>query len=322
MKMKLNPLCAVFTATLAGSVLVLAQADTNPDRPARPGDGKGRPPGGFLMQLDKDGDKAISQEEAGDKWERMSQLDKNGDGKVDGNEIPQFGPGKGPGGPGKGPGGGEFFNRADKNQDGKLAQDEVPPEAWEKMSKADKDGDGAVTKEELMAAWQGREGGPGKGGPGGDFFAQADKNQDGKLTQDEVPAQFWERLSKADKDGDGAVSKEELPPRPGGPGGPGKGPGGPGKGPGEPGAFFEKSDKDGDGKLSNEEVPAEMWEKISKADKDADGLVSKEELQKAFSEQPGKGGPKGERWRRAIRKVNVRKWRNPIRIKSDSAFRS
>ena len=283
--MKLKSLCIVFTATLAGSALALAQADTKPDRPERPGGGKGRPPGGFLMQLDKDGDKAISKEEAGDRWDRMSRLDKNSDGVIDATEIPQFGPG-GPGG-GKGRPGGEMFKQADKNGDGKLTKDEVP-QAWDRMSKADKDGDGAVTQEEMKAAWEARGGGPGRGP--GDLFANADKNQDGKLTEDEVPAPLWERLSKADKNGDGAVSKEEMPQRPGGPDGPGRGPG---KGPGDPGAMFGKLDKNSDGKLSQEEVPAEMWEKVSKADEDADGLVSKAEMEKVFADRAGKGGDKG-----------------------------
>jgi hypothetical protein len=246
MKMKLNTLFVVFTAALAGSALVLAEADKKPDRPKRPQGGKGRSPGAFLMQLDKDGDKAISKEEAGDKWERLSKLDKNGDGSIDENEIP-----KGPAGGGKGRpgGGGEFFKRADKNGDGKLSQDEVPEQAWERMSKADKDGDGAVTEEELKAAWEARgggKGGPGKGGA--DFFARADKNGDGKLTKDEVPERAWERLSKADKDGDGAISKEELPKRPGGPGGKGatgpKGPKGKSDGPQKRRPEVEETDKE------------------------------------------------------------------------------
>ena len=90
-------------------------------------------------------------------------------------------------------------------------EDEVPERAWERMSKADKDGDGAVTEDELKAAWKGRGGGPGKGpgGPGA-MFERMDKNGDGKLAEDEVPAEMWAKVSKADEDADGLVSKQEM----------------------------------------------------------------------------------------------------------------
>ncbi len=42
--------------------------------------------------------------------------------------------------------------RWDKNKDGKLTKDEVPERAWQFLSKADADNDGAVTPEELQSA--------------------------------------------------------------------------------------------------------------------------------------------------------------------------
>ena len=39
----------------------------------------------------------------------------------------------------------------DKNQDGALSQDEVPEKLWERISTADRDGDGSVTKDEVKA---------------------------------------------------------------------------------------------------------------------------------------------------------------------------
>ena len=292
------------------AIAPLGAEDKPAPNPAAKGKGPGGPgaPGGkgdgsFFREMDKDGDKAISKEEAGERWERLGKLDKDGDGKVTAQEMmaarPQGGPeGKGApqGGPGKG--GPEMFANADKNKDGKLSKDEVPAEMWERLSKLDKDSDGAVSKEE-MAAMRGKggpdgkgapQGGPGKGGP--EMFARADKNKDGKLSKDEVPAEMWERLSKLDKDSDGAVSKEEMAAMRG-KGGPGAGPGGPGGkgGPeGGPGAMFSRFDEDKDGKLSKSEVPAEMWEKLSKADDDADGFVSKAELEKVYRERGGQGG--------------------------------
>jgi Ca2+-binding EF-hand superfamily protein len=124
----------------------------------------------------------------------------------------------------------ELFSRFDKNKDGKLTKDEVPEPIWEHLSKADANHDGAVTKEELEAARKkmheefekhmadrGHSGGPSGehrwGGmmPGaGDLFSRFDKNKDGKLTKDEVPERLWEHISKADTNHDGAVTKEEL----------------------------------------------------------------------------------------------------------------
>ena len=45
----------------------------------------------------------------------------------------------------------EMFRRLDLNKDGKLTQGEVPELTWHRLSRADTDGDGAVTEEELRA---------------------------------------------------------------------------------------------------------------------------------------------------------------------------
>ncbi len=140
------------------------------------------------------------------------------------------------------------FVRFDKNDDEKLAKDEVPDGLWSRLSKADRDGDGQVSKEELKSAfakWKERwatkkergdkcrdrpdRGGRGAGnrrerrgpgrGPGGQpwqppkvdqVFSRLDGNKDGQLGEDEVPAAIWQHMQKADQDGDGKVSKEEL----------------------------------------------------------------------------------------------------------------
>lgn len=244
-------------------------------------DEKPKPPrgaGGFLEKMDKDGDKAISKEEAGERWERMSKLDKNEDGKITPQEMMAARGDRPGGGPGGRPEPGAMFKRADKNGDGKLTKDELPEQAWERMSKLDKDGDGAISKEELPS----RPGGsPGEGAPGrGDFMKRADKNGDGKLSKDELPEQAWERMSKLDKDNDGAISKEEMAEgmKAMRDGVKGKGRPGADRPGGGPEAMFSRFDKDGNGKIAESEVPAEMWDKLRKADTDADGLVSKQEL--------------------------------------------
>lgn len=239
---------------IAGCALLLSplgaeDAQPKGERPKGPG-GPGGPgaPGGkgeFFKSMDKDGDKAISKAEAGERWQGLGRLDKNGDEKLTMEELAAGrpgGPGEG-GAPKGGPGGpqagrGEFFKNADKNNDGKISKDEVPAEAWERMGKLDKDADGAVSREEMAAMMAGRggpgggPGRPGAGGPGGgpmEMFSRYDTDKDGKLSKSEAPAELWERLSKADENADGLVSKEELESvfKRDGKGGPG---GAPGKG--------------------------------------------------------------------------------------------
>lgn len=121
-----------------------------------------------------------------------------------------------------------------------MTKDEVPEFMWTRLSNADADQDGAVSKSELEEHFKkmsaagprgpGRHafgGGPGAGRPGfgrpgfgGPHFGgppsaerlleHADKNKDGKLTKDELPEPFWKHLSAADTDQDGTVSKTEL----------------------------------------------------------------------------------------------------------------
>jgi Ca2+-binding EF-hand superfamily protein len=72
------------------------------------------------------------------------------------------------------------------------------------LEKFDADGDGKLNeaeREKAHAAMKKR---------GAERFAKADKNGDGKLSQDEVPEKMWQHISKADKDDDGAVSKDEM----------------------------------------------------------------------------------------------------------------
>jgi Ca2+-binding EF-hand superfamily protein len=181
-------------------------------------------------QMDKDGDGKISQSEAPPAaWERLSKLDKDGDGSISPQEMAAMRPG-GPGAPG---GPDAFFKMMDKDTDGKITSSEAG-ERWERLGKADKDGDGGVSREELAAVMKAAAGaGAGPGGPGGpggrpnpqEFFAKMDKDGNGGITEDEAPAEVWSRMSKADANSDGKVTPEEMRTAKGGGGaGPGQGP--------------------------------------------------------------------------------------------------
>ncbi|MCB1244899.1 MAG: EF-hand domain-containing protein [Verrucomicrobiales bacterium] len=189
---------------------------------AGPGrNGGGMDPKKLFGMADKNGDGKITQDEAGERWERLGKLDANGDKSVSMEEFGKIagrfgGPG-GPGSPGEGGRGnpGEMFARADKNNDGKIGKEEVPAELWERMSRLDKNSDGFITKDELPAPGAGGPGVAGRpGAPGagpGAMFGQMDKNSDGKIAKDEVNnPEMWTRLLKADDNGDGLISQEEL----------------------------------------------------------------------------------------------------------------
>jgi len=64
-------------------------------------------------------------------------------------------PGGGRGGPPPGGGGRPSFDKLldafDANDDGKLDKSEVPPPVWRRLSQADANGDGVVTKAEFDA---------------------------------------------------------------------------------------------------------------------------------------------------------------------------
>ena len=216
---------------------------------------------------------------------------------------------------------GQLFERLDKNGDGVITADEIPEERrafFDKLlQRLDKNGDGKISRDELAQArgarrdgqrprrGEGRPGRPGRGtdrpkrpGRGGDrpgrggmmrhpLLLLLDANRDGKVTQEEMLAAF----KKLDRNGDGVITASELPtPRFAGRGG-------------RPRQFnpemivqrLMRMDKNGDGKLTKDEVPERMQRMIERADANGDGAVDKQELLKAFSRfqgrRPGQGRP-------------------------------
>jgi Ca2+-binding EF-hand superfamily protein len=137
-----------------------------------------------------------------------------------------------------------------------------------RFKKADQDGDGKITKDELSAAIPKNGKGPGVD----DIFNKVDTNQDGSIDEAEDKAAF-EQMRKN-----------------GPPGGP-HGPGGAG---GQPDAsklaeaLFKKADGDSDGKISQDELTkvfADSGEDtdvsglFKAADSDEDGSISQAELE-------------------------------------------
>lgn len=188
----------------------------------------------------------------------------------------------------------QLFKRLDANGDGKLSKDELPERFGQRILQADANKDGVVTKEEFAEVAKrmgGGRGGPQGKPDAAQLFERADKNGDGKLTKDELPGPLAERLMKADADGDGAVTKAELEEarkKAGGRPGPDAG----GRGGFDPGQMFQRLDRNGDGKVGVDELPERMAERLKGADADGDGAISKEEFEKARKNFGGRGARK------------------------------
>ncbi len=111
-----------------------------------------------LKKVDKDGDEAISKNEA--KVALVSLVKRFHAARAAG----AMGPGKWHGMKGKKPGKVDRkkikaamearFKKADKNGDGKLSRDEAPPRLAKRFSKIDTDADGQLSREELKAAFK------------------------------------------------------------------------------------------------------------------------------------------------------------------------
>lgn len=199
-----------------------------------------------------------------------------------------------------------LFKQLDKNADGQVADDEIPQDKQRLLKRlmrnADKDGNGKLSREEFVAGLKNRDrksepGGPASDGPSlEETFRDRDRNGDGKFTADDVPEPLRERFSRmlerADKNGDKAISLEEFKKaeafgrRPGPPDGPP--PGAPDGPPPGGDVLFRTLDADDDGALSNDEL-AKAADALKKLDKDGDGKVTRREL---FPPREG-GGPEG-----------------------------
>jgi Ca2+-binding EF-hand superfamily protein len=123
-----------------------------------------------------------------------------------------------------------------------LAADSPADDGAHGLMRADANGDGKVSKEELAAAHDKKA---------GEWFAKTDTNHDGYLTPDEIQQS---RETRQQRRGDGRAHREER---------------------------FKETDANNDGQLSLDEVQAKMprlAERFSTLDADKNGMLSKEEL--------------------------------------------
>jgi Ca2+-binding EF-hand superfamily protein len=194
----------------------------NVDRPA----GEPERPNVDLEQLftraDKNGDGKITKDEAPEKLAQgFDRVDANGDGSVDKEEFRRVvGAMLGrPGGPQGQPRpemivGVMLLKALDADGNGELSSSEIA-DAPKVLAKFDKNGDGKIEKEELLAQAPRPQGAPGgaPGGPGEAFAArlkEADKNGDGKLSKEEAPERLQQVFDRIDANGDGQIEQAEM----------------------------------------------------------------------------------------------------------------
>ena len=195
----------------------------------------------------------------------IKRLDKDGDGKVSSEELPQTYRARL----------GGKFEEFDKNKDGALNQQEVA--AMLTAANSSRKPSGTPSRDSDRPRPSSRDGAQ----PSQDaLFAILDRDRDGKLSRRELEA-AGSILSRLDRDKDGMLSKGEIaavasdrPSRErssrerdsrGG-----------------ISSYAKRLDKDNDGKITREEASGPIKERFDRLDEDGDGILKVEDVEKAF----------------------------------------
>lgn len=225
----------LFAMTLAAwpAAVATAQFGANPPQPAGggprpaaqenfgeqgPAGATTAPPNAMFAVIDADGDGVISKVELRRAIKALKTLDADNDGNI---TLAEVGGAGGPAALGGNPEVDRMMKELDKNGDGKLTADEVPPEMMPMLQGVDKNRDRALDRDELKAALEtnqfrgGRGGAAFPNGRGADprtgEFLKHDINRDGRLTLEEIPRQMRSAFQPADDlNGDGALDPAEL----------------------------------------------------------------------------------------------------------------
>jgi Ca2+-binding EF-hand superfamily protein len=190
----------------------------------------------------------------------------------------------------------EFLKLYDKNKDGVLTLDEMPPALVKAFARYDANGDGKLDRAEVAQLLKGvralvaqQEKGPAPAQVEAlvdKLLAQFDTNKDGKISKAEAKGRLAESFAQFDTNKDGYLDRKELQaaaarllagPK-GGFGKGGFGKGGFGKGGGGP--DFDALDRNADGRLTRDEVRGSPLEKLfDEIDTNRDGRISRAEFE-------------------------------------------
>jgi len=202
-----------------------------------------------------------------------------------------------------------FIRRLDKDGDGKVSSEELP-ETYRarlgvKFEKFDKDKDGALNRQEVAAMLtasdssrrpseapsrdsdRARPSSRDAAQPSQDaLFAILDRDRDGKLSRRELEA-AGSILARLDRDKDGSVSKREIAAV--------ASDRAPSSRPsrerfsrerdsrGGISSYAKRLDKNNDGKITREEASGPIKERFDRLDEDGDGILKIEDVEKAFN---------------------------------------
>src|SRR5262245_27297109 len=180
-----------------------------------------------------------------------------------------------------GPSADEFLKRFDKDGDGKLSREEVPPRPAEGFARLDRNGDGYLDRAEIAQMLQVlRKGPPPPDGPPSperivkDMLARLDANKDGKISKDEARGPLAENFDRFDLNKDGVLDARELraaAERLAAAVGP------------RPGPDFDALDKDADGRLTREELRGTPFaDRFDALDANKDGKLTRKEFESGF----------------------------------------
>jgi len=218
-----NDPAALGAAAANAGAPVVQEADPlaggNAARPAMSG------PNRMFLAIDANNDGIINAQELRRAAASLKILDADNDGNITLAEVGASQGAAGAGAMAPTVGGNPLVDQTiaqnDKNGDGQLTPNEMPPQAARMFPQMDANGDGILTRDELnmaavsMANQFGMMGGfPGgmnnNAGGGAQGLMQYDRNRDGRLTADEVPPQLAGMLQAADQNRDGAIDMREL----------------------------------------------------------------------------------------------------------------